>query len=220
MKPNGRQVTDITGNKYGRLTVVSLLPKKEGDKARYWHCMCECGNTTPVSSSKLTTGHTQSCGCLQKERVALAHTTHGLKNKHPKEYGVWLTMRNRCRKPSVKCYGRYGGRGITVAPEWESFEVFIQDMGPRPSDEHSIERKDNDVGYSRENCFWATRVEQANNTRRNHFITIDGVTKTIAQWGRIFNISDKTVQTRIGRGMDAISALTTPLRNRDGSMKC
>ncbi len=126
------------------------------------------------------------------------------------EYKVWLTMRNRCNNLNGKGYGKYGGRGISVCAEWTSFEAFYSDMGPRPSSEHSIDHKDNNGDYCRDNCRWATAVEQSNNRRSNVFLIHDGKSKTIAQLSREFAINRYTLRKRILRGMPLDKALNEP----------
>lgn len=202
----------LFGLKFGRLEVVGLIPKESGDKARYWKCLCSCGNQAKVATAKLTTGHTQSCGCLQRDTAAEIKTKHGLKKVNPVEYGIWMAMRRRCNNSNAAEFHNYGARGISVCAEWDDFGTFISDMGMRPSASHSIERRDNSRGYDPHNCVWATMIEQANNTRRNRFITIGGITKTLSQWSREFGISSKTVSTRICRGMSDVDAVVTPLR--------
>ena len=205
---------DLSGRRFGRLRAVSIAVPT--GKRRQWECVCDCGNLTNVDVSKLLNGHTQSCGCLQRERTAAAKTTHGLRRKYPSEYGVWLSMRNRCALESVKCFDRYGGRGITVCERWHDFANFLNDMGPRPGPEYSVDRVDNDAGYGPENCKWATRYEQGRNKRNNRLITLDGITKTLSDWCRDLSLSRKTITSRLSRGWDGALALTTPIR----SIKC
>ncbi|GAE32435.1 AP2 domain-containing protein [Alkalihalobacillus hemicellulosilyticus] len=154
---------DLTGKKFGRLTVI----KREGSnkhKQAIWKCLCECGNETMVVASKLKSGYTQSCGCLQKERTSEASIIHGHSRKSP-EYKIWATMLQRCDNQNYKDYEYYGGRGIRVCDCWKSFEKFIVDMGNRPSSNHTIERIDNDKDYNKSNCVWENRTVQSRNQR-------------------------------------------------------
>lgn len=120
-------------------------------------------------------------------------------------------MKNRCNNPKAGRYEDYGGRGITVCDEWMEFEAFYRDMGPRPSKHHSIERRENDKGYSKENCHWATKVEQMNNRRNNILYERDGVTKTLAEWCKEKERKYRRVYYRMKRdGWSFEKAIDTP----------
>ncbi len=125
---------------------------------------------------------------------------HGLSGS--KEYQVWVDMRNRCISPRCKNYINYGGRGITVCDRWSSFTSFLQDMGPRPSGRLSIERIDNERGYSPDNCRWATYREQLRNTRRTFFIEHDGRRMCVTDWAKELGISPNTIWGRLRLRMD------------------
>lgn len=135
--------------------------------------------------------------------------THGLGK--PPEYSVWAGIKRRCYNPQTERYARYGGRGIVMCDAWrDSFAAFFADMGCRPSLDHEIDRIDADGPYAKENCRWATRVEQANNKTNNHRVTCRGETLTLAQWGRRVTLSPITILKRLTRGFTPEQAIFTP----------
>lgn len=152
---------DLTGTVYGRLTAIEPTDGRIAAGSVIWLCRCECGNEVMVPTNRLRSGNTRSCGCL----FADSHfRKHGM--SYSVEYKTWQAMKSRCQDSNNGRFSDYGGRGITVCERWlESFENFFEDMGLRPGKGYSIERRDNDAGYSPENCHWATDVEQRANQR-------------------------------------------------------
>jgi hypothetical protein len=191
------------GTRFGRLTIMS----RQGIKRI---CLCDCGKQTVCEITNLVKGSTKSCGCLRSEEVAKRMLTHGSarRGRNTQGYRVWAWMINRCRNPNCKEWPNYGGRGIVVCEEWKSFKNFIADMG-EPGGGLTIERKDNNGPYCKNNCVWATRREQNNNSRHNHRITHDGDAKTVTEWARSLGISHSTIINRLKRGMSVADALST-----------
>lgn len=144
---------DLCGERFGRLTAIRPVRCLPGVGV-VWQCVCDCGTVTdPVRAGNLKSCNTQSCGCLRRERVIAASTTHGM-SKSP-EYVVWQGMLQRCNNPNNDSYPHYGGLGVCVCPRWEfSFKDFYDDMGARPSDKHQIDRIDAHGDYEPDNCQW------------------------------------------------------------------
>ena len=207
---------DLTGQLFTRLTVLYRDPfplhPKEGPA---WICQCICGQQKSVTTRSLRSKRTRSCGCWEREHQAQGNLKHGNARKSgaSPEYRSWQKMKDRCLTPTCPDYPRYGGRGITICIQWQdSFPTFLQDMGPRPSPQHSIERRNNNGPYSPENCRWATRTEQARNTRNNVFLTYNGETHCLAEWSEIVSIRQNTLSDRYRYGWSDEKILTTPLR--------
>ncbi len=195
-------IPDLTGKRFERSVVLKLDGIK--NNRSYWICKCDCGATFSSRSDQLKSGDTKSCGCYNYDRVR----THGLK-KTP-EYKAWQSMRQRCENPNDCNYRLYGAIGIKVCHRWKRFENFIQDMGFRPSRDHSIDRINNDGDYKPSNCRWATRIEQANNRCTNLFVEYLGVKKSLTSWARDFGLRPGLVWIRVSRlGWEIERALTT-----------
>jgi len=191
---------DLTGQRFGRLTVLGIASYNKETYTRKWSCLCDCGKTTEVDGRHLRNGHTQSCGCLGREKVLASITTHG--KRHTRLYRTWFSMRQRCRNKNCKDYPRYGGRGITVCESWNNdFTVFeTWALANGYTDNLSIDRIDVNGNYEPSNCRWADRKTQSNNTRRNIFITINEETHTVTQWEEIKGIKHGTIFARLYYG--------------------
>ncbi len=161
------KLIDLTGKRFGRLTVQrrSIFKNKFGHFK--WICRCDCGAIVRLPRSDITTGHTRSCGCLRREVATLNATYHGL--CETVEYACWRNMHARCYNPKARGFHNYGGRGIQVCKRWHGLNGlinFIKDMGIKPSPKLTIERKNNERGYKPSNCKWATLSENLRNRRK------------------------------------------------------
>lgn len=183
---------------FSRLTV--LTPRHTFKSKCYFHlCRCSCGTEKLIMTSNLELGKTKSCGCLAREVTGKRAMTHGMSKSA--EYMTWNRMWSRCTNPIVDRYPLYGGRGIKVSKEWETFEPFYEDMGPKPSPKHSIGRIDNNGNYCKENCRWETAEEQQSNTSTNVFIEHNGLLLTVSQWSRRIGVPATTLHQRQHAGM-------------------
>ena len=204
----------LTGQRFGRLLVIG--PNYFSKGTTYWICQCDCGSIKRFAAQNLKRGASNSCGCLNKELIINRSTVHGMRRrKHTtQEYTVWCNIRQRCNDQNSISYKYYGARGISVCERWiNSFENFINDMGNKPTKEHSIGRINNNGNYSPDNCRWETIHDQSRNTRRNRLFTINGITKTMYDWAVSNNILPHTVARRIDvYGWEPVRALTQPAR--------
>ena len=178
------RVRNRAGERVGHLTALEPTDKRSNIGKVIWKLKCDCGN---IIYRAFSPNMRKSCGC----------DLHG-KSKS-RIYKIWCSMKARCENPNDKAYKNYGGRGIKVCPQWSGkngFINFYNDMGDKPP-RLSIDRIDNNGNYSPENCRWATKKEQQNNTRTNRMITINGVTKTIHQWCEERGMKYETVRRRI-----------------------
>lgn len=208
-----RKLIDLTGKKFGRLIVLERSNNQKG-KDVVWKCRCDCGNYTEVTAGHLKDGHTKSCGCLAKETTSKFFKTHGMTDT--RLYRIYKKMYRRCYCPQTKWYENYGGRGITICEEWlgkSGFENFAKwAFANGYKDNLSIDRKDNDMGYSPNNCKWSTAKEQANNTRSTVFLTYKGETKPASEWSEITGIRQDTITYRKRHGWTDEECIERPVR--------
>ena len=174
---------DITGQRFGRLVAIERVGTDKHRKA-VWLCQCDCGNTTKVTGNELRRGRANSCGCYCKERNREAHVKHG--GRYTRLYDIWRGFRQRCSNPNAKGYSNYGGRGITVCPEWDDFTVFQKWAHENGyTDSMTIERKDVNGNYEPSNCTWILQAEQEQN--KQDTIRVDGM--SLKKYCRMHNIS-------------------------------
>ena len=200
---------DLSGTRFGRLIAVEDVGRCK-DRHHLWRCVCDCGNEAIVSSNQLRRGNTRSCGCLMFD----TNTKHG--QHKTRLYKTWANMVARCTTPSASNYECYGGRGITVCEEWRSFKPFYEWAVLNGYQSNlTIDRIDVNGNYCPENCRWATAKEQANNTRRSHYLTFNGETHTITEWSKITGLSPGCIRGRLGVcGWSVGDALTKPAQER------
>lgn len=189
------RIIDLTGLTFNRLTVLGFAGRF--NKKTRWYCKCKCSRIIEIDSQSLKDNHTQSCGCLHEEKSAEHLTTHDKSRSN--EYKVYLSAKNRCINSNNQMYDRYGKRGIEF--NFNSFEEFYQHIGPRPSKEYSLDRKNNLGNYEIGNVRWVKQKIQANNKRKNFILEVKGIEKTLAEWceGSRTELY-KLVHTRINNG--------------------
>ena len=198
---------DLLGQRFIRWTVIAEAAANTNGQSM-WLCRCDCGTERAVLAMNLRRGLSPSCGCKRKDNNRERLTTHGLHGC--RAYRIWVNMIQRCHSPQNPSFPRYGGRGVTVCDEWRgSFTAFIEDMGHPPSDDYSIDRIDNNGGYSAANCRWATAKEQCANRRSSRLITHNGETLPLVEWARRSGLHHMTISDRILRGWPLERALSS-----------
>ena len=183
--------SDLTGLKFGRLTVIEKAgvtgQGKRGSRS-LWRCKCDCGNEKVVVRNSIVTGNTQSCGCLGRETKKAMHLKHGMSKT--RLWNIWINMRGRCERKSDASYPYYGGRGISICDEWHDFEAFKNwAISHGYTDELTIDRKNPNGDYCPENCCWASRKEQSRNRRTTKKVVHSGEERTIGEIAEIEGIT-------------------------------
>ena len=203
---------DITGNRYGNLTVIKRAPNR--GKQTMWLCSCDCGNTVVVAGGHLKSGHTKSCGCLQGDLCGDKNPNYKHGGTSTKLYYTFNNMLRRCYEETNDHFQYYGGRGIGVCDEWRNnFKAFMEwALSNGYTDHLTIDRIDVNRDYSPDNCRWCTYAEQALNRTDNRYLTYDGKTMTMKEWSDAFNIPYRALNSRINKyNWSVEKALTTPL---------
>lgn len=205
-----RTINDLTGRKFGRLKVIEFLERKKGHT--FWKCECSCGNTTITTTNSLIANETRSCGCLMREGNNKKHM-----HSNTRLYHIWRNMKQRCYYPQSPSYKNYGEKGIAICEKWlNDFESFFEwSMKNGYKEDLTIDRINNDKGYSPRNCRWVTRKQQNYNTSRNRYISFEGETLALGQWAEKQNINKNTLKNRLDNKWSPWSiekALTVPAR--------
>ena len=197
---------NLAGRRFGRLEALS----KSGKNARnyaLWLCRCDCGQQTIAASAELKKGRTRSCGCLRREVAADKFKSHGMSDTPA--FKSWRSAKDRCSNKAHHAYGKYGGAGITMCPEWiSSFEAFYSCMGARPSNT-TLDRIDNSKGYEPGNCRWASKKEQSTNSKWPRLISHSGITLNISEWEMLKGFKAGLIQRRILSGWPTARAIET-----------
>jgi hypothetical protein len=202
--PDNARITDITGLQFHRWSVVGFV-----GKAR-WLCECQCGNTKILLGCYLKSGHSKSCGCLRAETARKLATKHGGWKRELSGYSSYENAKERCSNPHNNRYNSYGGRGIEF--RFASFKEFHAELGDKPTAKHSLDRLNTDGHYEVGNVRWATAKEQCQNKTTSHFLTVNGQTKTVADWQEFLGFGDSTIYRRLRLGWCDECAVTQPLR--------
>lgn len=201
------QTRDLTGLRFGRLIVVEFAGRHPKSCKALWQCLCDCGTRCIIRNDHLTGGRIASCGCWRREFSSQLNRTHGMTGIP--EHRVWRAMIQRCCNPNSAFYKNYGGRGINVCKQWkESFAAFYQDLGPKPFPSHTLERVDNSQGYEPGNTIWATKIQNARNTRKNVYLVYKGQRDCIAAWSERTGISSTAIRHRLERGWSVEKTLS------------
>lgn len=208
----GRKPLELTGQRFGRLTVLDFAYNDNGNT--YWECLCDCGNRAIVRGVRLKNGRTRSCGCIAKEIVTKRNKERASGLPRDKRlYRIYHGMKTRCYNSNEAGYMRYGGRGITMCREWKDDFQSFQEWAFRSgyNSQLTIDRIDNDGDYSPSNCRWASIKQQGNNRRSNILLIYNGEQKTVSEWSDVLGIKRNTIYQRLRNGWSAEDALSIPI---------
>lgn len=203
----------MVGQRFGSLVVIKRVQSE--NKRDKWLCKCDCGNEKEVLGYSLRSGNTKSCGCYQRKKAA-EHcsnmSTHGLFGS--RIYRIWSGIKNRCQNNKSKDYNKYGARGISLCSEWQNFEIFYEWATKNGYQNNlTIDRIDNNKGYSPDNCRWVTIKTQSRNRRTNTYIEFNGMKKCLSEWDEYIGAkSSGVVRQRLIRGWSVEKAITTPVK--------
>lgn len=195
----------MTGQSIAHWTVIGKSSRTK-PKRTFWLCTCKCGEVRHVNATDLRSGRSTNCGCVRKEAVGLINRTHSASDS--RLYNIWSNMKARCLNEKNPAFRNYGGRGIAIASEWfvfSAFQTWANDTGYGPS--LTIDRIENDSGYSPSNCRWTDRITQNRNTRRAKYMS-DG--KMAIEVADANGISLNTFRSRVSRGWSVDDAATRP----------
>lgn len=200
---------DLTGQKYGRLTVISQNGMTRSGNAK-WLCRCDCGNLTTVAAGALRSGTTVSCGCWIREKTSQRSYIHGETNT--RLHHIWSSMKARCYYTKAINYPNYGGRGIRVCAEWRNGYMAFRNWALKNgyTEKSTIDRKNVNGNYCPENCQWISAFDQQSNKTNNRNITIGEITNTVTEWGRIYGIDPQAIWARLNRGWNGKDAVIVP----------
>lgn len=207
------------GKQFNRLTVIRKVGVvKNKAKFTLWEFKCDCGNLCVAPLSVVVRNKKMSCGCYAKECRKKANLKHGCRNS--RLYRIWTQMKTRCLNSKHVAYSRYAGRGIKICKRWLKFENFLKDMGHPPARELTLDRVNNNKGYYKQNCRWATRLQQNRNSRNNIQLTYLGKTQCLSAWAEEFNLPYRLFWDRLRRqGWEFNKALTEPLEESKSHSK-
>lgn len=202
------KLKDISGQRFGYLTAIKIHHKiKTSTRTTYfWLCKCDCGNYSIVPAGNLKSGHTKSCGCLKHKPSRITHNL-----SKTRLYNIYNGMKSRCQNTNNPRYKDYGERGIKICPEWlENFMNFYNwAINNGYSDHLTIDRIDNNGDYEPKNCRWVDYIRQNNNRRNSHIIKYNGISHTLAEWAKIYNLDASLILYRLNRGWSIEKAFTT-----------
>jgi hypothetical protein len=220
------KVKDLTGMQFGKWKVIKRNGYEENGKEVYWFCECSCEKQTlrNVRGYDLRSGKSKSCGCVSQEKASKlfkSWTKHNMCDTN--FYRVWCNIKDRCLNKNCKAYKNYGDRDIKICEEWLDFMNFKNDMYDSylqhceeyGNKETTIERKDVNGDYNKNNCTWATKTEQNVNKRNVIIIEIEGEKHAIPEWGRLYDLKSQVIRNRYSKGVRG-KDLLKPSRNKKG----